>query len=224
VSLKSIFKSAVHELQERNIRFAVAGGFAADIYRREPRLTMDVDLAIAADTDALRTATAVMEAIGLRAGVIRLADFAGGPLFAIRQKNTKPCMVVGRKAGNPAGEGVDILLPSLPWTENAIARAQDNLVDFGFGLVPVLTVEDVILSKLFAIKSTELRAKDLDDIQSIYAADPELNVPYLAGQMSRLELFIPDQAKPFLPDSIIALARDVARSRKSELINRRLRR
>jgi len=216
VSLKTLFKSVVHELRSRHIQFAVAGGFAADLYRLEPRLTMDVDLAVAADADALRVATAVVEAVGLRAGVIRMADFAGGPLFAIRQKNTKPCMVVGRKAGNPTGEGVDILLPSLPWVENAILRAQDNRVDFGFGSVPALTVEDVILSKLFALQSTELRVKDLDDIQSIYAADPELNAPYLAGQISRLGLTIPDKAKSFLPESLIALVRDVARARKAD--------
>jgi len=216
VSLKSLFKSAVKELRERKITFAVAGGFAADLYRHEPRLTMDVDLVILVDKNAVKTASEIIESLGLRAGIVRRADLAGGPMFAIKRKSTKPCMVVGRRAGSSAGEGVDILLPEIPWTEQAVLRAQDNPVDFGFGSVPALTVEDVIVAKLYALQAADLRAKDLDDLQSIFRAEPVLNMPYIAGQMSRLSLAIPDTAKPFVPDPLRALGRDAARAQKAE--------
>jgi hypothetical protein len=58
-------------------------------------------------------------------------------------------MVVGRRKGESAGEGVDILLPEIPWGEQAIVRTRNHEVDFGFGKVPVLTVEDVVLAKLY---------------------------------------------------------------------------
>jgi len=215
VSLKSLFKAAVKELRQRDIPFAVAGGFAADLYRHEPRLTMDIDLVIMVDKQAVEIATEIIEALGLRSGVVRSADLAGGPMFAIKRKSTKACMVVGRKPGESTGEGVDFLLPEIPWTTQAVLRAQDNPADFGFGAVPALTVEDVIIAKLFALQSSDVRAKDLDDLQSIYCAAPILNIPYIAGQMSRLNLVIPDKAKPLLPEPLLALGRDIARSKKA---------
>jgi hypothetical protein len=47
-----------------------------------------------------------------------------------------------------------------------VRRAQANEVDFGFGRVPALTIEDVVLSKLYALMAARLRAKDLDARQS----------------------------------------------------------
>lgn len=208
MSLKALFKSAVHELQKREIPFAVAGGFAADLYRDEPRLTMDVDLVILADKNAVSTASEIVEALGLNAGILRSADLAGGPLFAIKRKSTKPCMIVGRKKGAAGGEGLDILLPEIPWVEQAVLRAQSNLVDFGFGAVPAITVEDVIIAKLYALQAAALRAKDLDDIQSIFAAEQDFNLPYISGQMQHLKLAVPVKAKPFIPDALLTLDRD----------------
>lgn len=216
MSLKTLFKSAVRELRKRNISFAVAGGFAANLYRHAPRLTMEVDFAVLIEEKAADVASSVLHSLGLKAGVVRSADLAGGPMFAIRRKSTKPCMVVGRKPGEPDGEGVDMLLPEIPWAREAVTRAQHNLVDYGFGHVPALTIEDVLLAKLYALQMADLRAKDLDDLQSIFAADPELNLPYLSGRIGRLNIEIPKQAKSFMPKPLLGLARDVARSRKAQ--------
>ncbi len=219
MSLKALFKAAVVALNAKNIRFAVAGGFAADVYRLEPRVTMDVDFAIMSESDPARAAASVIESLELKPGVVRMADFAGGPLFAIKRKSTPPCMMVGRRPGRPADAGVDLLLPTLPWVAKAIERAQDNLIDFGFGSVPTLTVEDVMLSKLFALSSAAMRAKDMDDLQSIAAADHDVNIPYLAGQLNHLQITVQRGAKPFLPKPILALVRDAersARARKKE--------
>lgn len=214
MALEDLFKSAVAELSARDLQFAIAGGFAADLYRDQPRLTMDVDLAIMVESGALQTARAVLESLGLEVGIAREADLAGGPLFAIRKRSTKACMAVGRPADDPDGEGVDILLPAVPWVADAVARAQANQVDFGFGPVPALTLEDVVISKLFALKSAQMRAKDLDDLQSIFDAGHELDVPYLSGQMQRFEIVVPRKARPFLPDAVLQLSRDVARALK----------
>lgn len=214
MSLDTLFRNAVKALRGRNIMFAVAGGLAADLYRLEPRLTMDVDLAIVTKSRELKTAKDVLESLGLSPGVAREADLAGGPLFAIRRKSTKPCMVVGRREGAPGGEGVDLLLSAIPWVADATRRAQDNPIDFGFGPVPVLTVEDVIVSKLFALSSARLRAKDLDDLQSIYDADDDIDVAYLASQMRRWKIVVPRQAEPFLDDTILKISRDIVRTGK----------
>lgn len=214
MSLEALFKQAVAELRGRGVVFAVAGGFAMDLYRREPRLTMDVDFAILADGDEVKTAKSIVESLGLRAGIAREADLAGGPLFAIRKQSTKACMIVGRPPDDPSGEGVDILLPALPWVSTALKRAQANQVDFGFGSVPALTLEDAILSKLYALK--RLRAKDLDDLQSIFESNDEVDVAYLAGQMARLRIGIPRPAEPFLPDWLVKLARDSGHAKRGK--------
>jgi len=215
MSLEALFKDAVGALRKRDVLFAVAGGLAADLYRREPRLTMDVDLVIVSESHDAKTAISVIESLGLQPAVAREADLAGGPLFAIRRGNTKPCMIVGRREGDSSGEGVDILLPALPWVATAVRRAQDNQVDFGFGAVPALTIEDVILSKLFALNAACLRAKDLDDLQSIYdAADDDIDAAYLSGQMRRFNITVPRKAEPFLDDQILKISRDIVRTDK----------
>ena len=212
MSLEALFRQAVDELRRRDVPFAVAGGFAADLYRGEPRLTMDVDLGILPESEGEQTAVAVIESLGLQAGIVRRAELAGGPPFAIRRANTAPCMVVGRPAGEPSAAGVDILLPSIPWLADAVKRAQANTVDFGFGPVPALTLEDVVIAKLWALGATPLRVKDLDDLQSIFAASHDLDMPYLTGQMGHLGITVPRAAVPFLPDLVLKVSRDLVRS------------
>ncbi|HMP73598.1 MAG TPA: nucleotidyl transferase AbiEii/AbiGii toxin family protein [Kiritimatiellia bacterium] len=199
MSLRELFEAAVVELRRRRIAFALAGGLAADLYRAEPRLTMDVDLALATarQEDAARTGSEILRGLGLEAGVLR-----GGPLFAIKSRRTKPVMLVGRVKGGKDEPGLDLLLPSLPWTGTAIVRAEGNLVDFGFGPVPVLRLEDVIVSKLYALQGSEVRAKDLDDLQSIYAAGHVVDRAYLAGRIGEFGLRVPASVKVLVPEEL----------------------
>ena len=215
MSLEKLFEAAVLELKGRDILYAVAGGFAASLYRGQPRLTLDVDITIVAEAGAMDMAVAVIEALGLQAGIARKADLAGGPLFAIRRRNTEPCIVVGRPVGGATGEGVDILLPGLPWVSDAVRRAQANAVDFGFGPVPALTLEYLVVSKLYALTAARVRAKDLDDLQSILGVGHEMDMAYLAGQMQRFEIVIPRAAAPFLPDALLKIARGILRSKRN---------
>ena len=212
MSIESLFKAAAREFEKRQISYAVAGGLAASLYRKEPRMTMDVDFVILTASESTGKAVDVLEAIGLEAGIARKADLAGGPLFAIRRRHTEPCMVVGRAADNAHQEGVDILLPSIPWVRDAVLRAQDNRVDFGFGPIPVLTLEDMILAKLYALAAGIPRPKDMDDLQAIFEANGDGgDTAYLAGQMRRFALAVPATTEPFLPAALVALSRDVRR-------------
>jgi len=121
--------------------------------------------------------------------------------------------LVGRPEGDTPSAGVDILLPAIPWVEDAVSRAQLNAVDFGFGAVPVLTLEDVVIAKLYALRAKPLRVKDLDDLQSIFGADHEMDRAYVAGQMRRFGITVPREAEPFLPDIVLKISRDIVRTR-----------
>ncbi len=221
MQLEALFKAAVRELSQLDLQFAVAGGLAADLYRNEPRLTMDVDISIYAQTHALQHARNVLQTLGLETDIAREADLAGGPLFAIKKASTRACIVVGRQAGNPDAAGVDLILPGLPWVQDAVQRAQANCVDFGFGPVPALTLEDMLLSKLWALRAARLRAKDLDDLQSMFEANHDIDMPYLSAQMRRFRMVVPKAAEPFLPDIILKISRDIARTARATARPRR---
>jgi len=206
MQLERMFRSAVAELVNRQIPFAVAGGLAASLYRKETRVTMDVDLCVDIKKQSRKIAIAVIESLNLSASIVREADLAGGPLFAIRKGTTRPCIVVGHSSEGGADGGVDLLLPSLPWVSDAVARAQSCLIDFGFGMIPVLTLEDVILSKLYALTSALPRPRDMDDLQAIFQAEHNVDMAYLAGQTRHFGIRVSKTALPFLPDPIRKLA------------------
>lgn len=167
---------------------------------------MDVDLAILAD-EGERLAEQLLKSLGLGAAVARKADLAGGPLFAIKARNTPVCMVVGRIQGKPEKGGVDILLPAVPWVAEAVERAQLNLIDFGFSPVPVLTLEDFILSKLFALTGSPVRPKDMDDLQSIHSSGHSIDSAYIGGKAKEYGIKLPKSVRPFVPDVYLELVR-----------------
>lgn len=199
------FPRTVKLLQEQGIPFAVAGGFAAGLYRAEPRVTLDVDFGIALETDAEQAGRDVLQALGLSAGALRAADLAGGPLFAIKKKSTPTVMLVGRAEGDTSG-GIDFLLPSLPWVRPAVARAQDHRADFGFGPVPVLRIEDVLISKLYALQG-KVRPKDLDDLQSIVESGRAFDVRLVLDGIRTYGLRLPSTGREMVPEVLRVLFR-----------------
>lgn len=189
-------KSVVLELRKRKLRFAVAGGLVTSLYRQELRATADLDLILLADS---KTASQVIKSFHLNPSLVRKADFEGGPLFAIKRKSTPPIMVAGRNKSDLKAVGLDFLLPEVPWFDHALQRSIENQYDFGFGQVPCLTVEDIIVAKLMAYQNNNSRFKDLDDLQSVFLANHKLDLDYIYGRMCEFKLKIPASLKEVAP-------------------------
>lgn len=204
MTLQDFFKKVLFCLRKDKVRFALAGGLVASLYRKEQRLTNDLDFLIFSESESQQKATEIIESFGLKAHVIRKADLEGGPLFAIKKKSTEPYMIVGRADQRI---GLDFILPKMPWFESALIRAEQNNVDFGFGRLPCLTVEDVIIAKLFSYKNDQTRFNDLDDLKSIFLANHPLDLDYLCGQIQRLELSIPPALKTIAPKTLTIVSR-----------------
>jgi hypothetical protein len=205
MTLHECLERMATRLRAKDVPFAVAGGLAASLYRAQPRFTGDVDLIVALGTADLAKAENLLTEMGFTTGRIRQADFEGGPLFAIKRKTTPVVMVTGRDPTSVGGIGADLLLSALPWVDTALTRALCHTVDFGFGKVPVMTLEDVLLSKLYAFGKSVNRPKDLDDLLSIYETDPKPDLIYLQARIEKLEIRLPPLKKRSLPQELRTL-------------------
>lgn len=211
MNLIEFFKEVVRVLQESDVEYALAGGLVASMYRINERTTNDLDFLIVAEKGTQEAASSIIRKFKLVPHVVRSADLEGGPLFAIKKKNSKPYIVAGRAKKDDQQIGLDFILPSMPWFDEAIKRAQYNKIDFGFGPVPSLTKEDVIISKFYSLKNDPTRFNDLDDLKSIMQAGHEIDMPYICGQMQRLQLTVPDSLKDIVPKPILMISRRVAK-------------
>lgn len=199
MDLQEFFAKVVKTLKKEQVRYALAGGLVASLYRLDERLTKDLDFLLFSESHSLQKATHIIHSLGLKTHVIRKADLEGGPLFAIKKKNTPPYIVAGRGEGDSSSIGLDFILPEMPWFANALNRAEQNNIDFGFGKLPCLTIEDLIISKLFSFKNDKSRFNDLDDLKSVFLAKHPLDLAYLSGQMSNLGLVIPELVQDLAP-------------------------
>lgn len=207
MDFREFFAAVVKALKKEKVRYALAGGLVASLYRLEERLTKDLDFLILSESGSHRKAMQIISTFGLKPNVIRKADLEGGPLFAIRRKNTPPWIVAGRAEGDSSRIGLDFILPDMPWFTNALTRAEQNNIDFGFGKIPCLTVEDLIIAKLFSLKNDQTRFADLDDLKSIFLSQRPLDLDYMSGQIQRLGLVVPPPLKEVAPKSIQLVSR-----------------
>ncbi len=159
----------------------VCGGVAASIYRDMPRFTGDIDIAVI-DHDS-GTALQIAEAVLKQIGYQPVAGFIPG--------NTEQALVVGRENGAEIFLGVDFLLPSNPWVDDAVRRGQSNLLDYGFMSAPTITVEDLYLAKVLAHQENEDRALDRDDIESMFRAGHTLDLDYVRAGAAKLQIKLP---------------------------------
>ena len=119
----------------------------------------------------------VLQSLGFSAGEVTQAQLQGGPLFAIKNRSTPIQIVVGRLKDHPNDLGVDFLVPEMPWVKEAVTRAQTNLMEIGLPYtVPILTPEDLIISKLFAYRDKKTRYKNLDDLRELLPAKESLDI------------------------------------------------
>ena len=139
-----------------SIRWALAGGLAANRYRRSPRHTDDVDLLLANTGPGLDMLESTLTDAGWS---VQRAD-PRGELLRARHSELGP---------------VDLLIAGTPYQQEALRRAVVDVETVpGAGEVPVLTVEDVIVHKLIAG-----RYRDLADIEEILESGTPLQADYI---------------------------------------------
>ena len=189
-------RRTVAALSELPCRFCLVGGHAASLYRSQERFTKDVDFALVADAKGKSRAIAsqAIKKIGMKpvAGFMVLGDTA--------RSQRALCMVTSEPPASELTGMVDILLPEVPWVLEAVGRAQDNLIDLGFAKVPVITAEDLILAKCYAVRNSPDRFQDLDDLKQLFQDVRDLDTDYLRRRFVALKLTIPEQIRQFAPD------------------------
>lgn len=218
MDLIGFFKEVVNTLKARNVEYALAGGLIASIYRVNERTTNDLDFLIFTKEGTKEVATSIIKHFGLEPHIIRKADLEGGPMFAIKRKKTTPYIIAGRAGKDERKIGLDFILPEMPWFEEAIERARFNKIDFGFGPLPCLTKEDVIISKLYSLRNDRSRFNDMDDLKSIFQAGLDIDIPYICGQMQKLQLSVPDDLKNIAPKPLLLTSKRVKREARRALL------
>jgi hypothetical protein len=133
MNLIEFFNAVVQELKKKELRFAIAGGVIASVYRNTPRATRDLDVVIMSQGDFQKEAESLVSQFGLEPHLLRKADLEGGPMFAIKNQSTPALIVSGVPKEKDRQIGLDFILQSMPWVSQAIDRAQVNMIDFGFG-------------------------------------------------------------------------------------------
>lgn len=211
MTLKYFFKKVVDALDDHKVAYALAGGMVASIYRENERTTNDLDFLIVAETKTGEIASSIIKKFKLTPHLVRKAELEGGPMFAIKRKNTAPYIVAGRPEKGGQNIGLDFILPSMPWFAEAIKRAQFNKIDFGFKAIPCLTKEDLIISKLYSLKNDQKRFNDMDDLSSIFRASHEIDIPYICGQMQKLQLQVPESLKEIVPKPLLLTSKKILR-------------
>ena len=184
------------------------------LYRVEIRTTADIDLLLLAEDQTTELAKKIIRDFGLKPAIARQADLAGGPLFAIKKRNTPAYAVIGRNPDNKETIGLDFLLPNIPWFHGALERAQDNKIDFGFGKIPTMTVEDIVIAKLYALRDNQTLLKDLDDLQSIFSAQQEIDIPYLAGKMTEFKVNLPKSLTNHVSTELARISKKIERANR----------
>ena len=176
-------------------------------------MRLTADIAIFPSINSEKFGREVIYGLGLEPFEVREAQLKGGPLHAIKSKTTPIQIILGRNSASDSTVGIDFLLPSITWVSGAVKRAQENIKDIGFGLKePVLTLEDLIVSKLFSFQSNSSRVKDLDDLSNILAQKPRLNNEFLASQISALKLKIPPAIKDYFHYKVLRVERKIKNS------------
>lgn len=215
MTIEEIFKLAVTALKSSKMTFALAGGFAASVYREEERFTKDIDFIIGGEGELIDAAKDLVSNLGLKPHIARKADLDGGPLFAIKRGNTKEMVIIGRDKERNI-PGVDLLLPSNPWVPAALERAQHNRIDWGFDTIPTMTIEDVVVAKLISSANTE-REQDVLDLRSIFRSGNEIDLTYVVAKMHEFEAVVPDTLEKAAPTILLRASKRIAREKKRRL-------
>ena len=143
----------LHALFGDGADWAVVGGHAANLYRRDARATVDVDVLVSTDR---RSMAELREALAQVGWAMRSMPEGGWLLRVV----------------HPRYGSLDVIASETDYQRTALARAKVTR----FGDIPLraLAVEDVIIHKLIAD-----RYKDEADVHDILRTDPVLDRDYL---------------------------------------------
>ncbi|MHB8513594.1 MAG: nucleotidyl transferase AbiEii/AbiGii toxin family protein [Actinomycetota bacterium] len=147
-SLEATLRDTVSKLNQLETRFALVGGLAVSV-RVEPRLTRDIDLAVAIASDR--------EAEALVASLERPVE------FLVEQEAMKR-LATARLQGNHGDIVVDLLFAS-SGIEKEIVDAADTIAVFRDVRLPVATVGHLIALKL--LSTAQNRPQDQIDIHAL---------------------------------------------------------
>lgn len=195
-----LLENIIFYLVKHEANFALAGGLAASLYRAKPRLTNDVDIALALGSE--KASKELARKIFKEAGY----KISMGWITSSDKREVKPIpLVIGQPSKNDLESSVDFILPSLPWVERAVKRAASNIIDFGFAKIPTITAEDLIIAKAFALELDPSRFQDLDDIKSIFSVKNELDYHYVLAEFERHELSLAKALREHTPSALSRL-------------------
>ena len=152
-ALATALREACETLDDLDVAYALVGGLAVSA-RAEPRLTRDVDVAVAVDDDAAAESL-VRELVG-RGYKVRttVEQSKAGRLATVRVVPPREKRIV-----------VDLLFASCG-IEPEIVRAADELEILPSLTVPVATSAHLIAMKLLARDDRE-RPQDFDDLRNL---------------------------------------------------------
>jgi hypothetical protein len=187
----------VARLKKEKLKFALAGGLASSIYRKSKRTTDDLDFLLSSEANSEESARQILKDFGLKITEAHKSDLENDT----RHKKSSPLYIlIGRHEGSV---GIDFILPSMPWFQKALERAQENILKFGSLDLPCLTAEDIIIAKFYSLYNDSTRFSDADDIKTIFADNPDLDLGYIVSQMQLLGITVPLAVEKVVPPILL---------------------
>jgi hypothetical protein len=193
MKLLEIIKRVSRVLDKERCHYCLIGGHAASLYRSQERFTKDVDFAVLASS--VSTSSKIAQKAISRLGLKPIIAFI--PRAGNEKQRKSVCMITSAPTKGELKGIVDILLPDLPWVKSAVERAQFNMIDLGFAKVPVITPEDLVIAKAYALNNAPDRFMDLDDIKEIFENVLDLDFDYLRETLRELGIVMPSQVKKY---------------------------
>lgn len=163
--ISEILQRVARALDAARMPYMVIGGQAVLVHG-EPRLTRDIDVTLGVALDGLPEVLRVVAAAGLHPLV--------EPESFVRETMVLPC------ADPASGVRVDLVLSESGFEREAIRRAV--AVRIGEVDVRVACPEDLIVLKVVAG-----RPRDLEDVRSVVARQPDLDRPRIEALLRQFE-------------------------------------
>jgi hypothetical protein len=150
-------------MKEGGVPYAVIGGVALQVHQREPRTTLDIDIAVQT-----------------RASI---------PHERLRAVGFRPTGSFEHSENWESSEGIPVQFTDDAALRDAVARAA--LIDLGGVELRVLQTRDLLREKLRAgadpARRRSKRMQDLSDAQSLLESDPSLAIELDAAQRALLD-------------------------------------